>query len=77
MQLIQSEIDRMNAAAKLKGISPEQKAESDRKAWRAWLARYAARLQREAEAGGDSARRVQVMNETNPRWVLHRLICVR
>lgn len=67
MQLIQSEIDRMNAAAKLKGISPEQKAESDRKAWRAWLARYAARLHREAEAGADSVKRVRVMNETNPR----------
>ena len=67
MQLIQSEIERMNAAGKLKGITPEQKTESDRKAWRAWLARYAARLHREAEAGADSTKRVQVMNATNPR----------
>ena len=57
----------MNAADKLKGITPEQKAERDCKAWRAWLARYAARLHREADAGADLEKRVQVMNETNPR----------
>ena len=67
LQLIQSEIERMNTAAKLKDITPEQKAEKDRKAWQAWLARYAARLHREADAGADSEKRVQVMNETNPR----------
>lgn len=67
MQLIQSEIERMNAAAKLKGITSEQKADRDRKAWRAWLARYAARLHREVDAGADSEKRVQVMNGTNPR----------
>ena len=67
LQLIQSEIERMNTASKLKDITPEQKAQSDRRAWQSWLARYAARLLREAEAGLDNGHRVQVMNATNPR----------
>lgn len=68
VQMIQGEVERMNAAAKLQSVTPEQKAQSDRKAWQGWLARYAARLQREAESGADPHKRVQTMNATNPRY---------
>ena len=68
MQMIQAEIERMNASAKLLEVTPEQKAEKDRRAWQAWLARYAARLHREAAAGAHPQKRVQTMNATNPRY---------
>jgi len=48
-------------------VTPDQKAQNDRKAWQGWLARYGARLHREAEAGADPRKRVQTMNATNPR----------
>lgn len=67
MQMIQAEIERMNASAKLQDVTPAQKAQNDRKAWQGWLARYGARLHREAEAGADPQKRVQTMNATNPR----------
>lgn len=67
MQMIQAEVERMSASAKLLEVTPEQKAEKDRKAWQGWLARYAARLHREAAAGADPQQRVHTMNATNPR----------
>ena len=67
LQLIQSEIDRMNTAQKLRDISPAQKAQNDRQAWQGWLPRYAARLQRDADAGATPDERVQTMNAINPR----------
>lgn len=67
MQMIQAEIEQMNASAKLQDVTPDQKAQNDRKAWRGWLARYGARLHREAEAGADPHKRVETMNATNPR----------
>ena len=67
MQMIQAEVERMNASAKLLEVTPEQKAQGDRKAWQGWLARYAARLHREAEAGARPQQRVHTMNATNPR----------
>ena len=67
LQMIQAEIERMNAAGRLLDVTPQQKADSDQKAWQGWLSRYRARLQREAAAGADSAERIQVMNATNPR----------
>lgn len=67
LQLIQSEIDRMSTAQKLRDITPEQQAQSDRKAWQGWLARYAARLQRDADAGANHDERVKAMNAINPR----------
>ena len=65
--MIQAEIERMNAAGRLLDVTPQQKADSDRKAWQGWLNRYCARLQRASAAGADAAERVQVMNATNPR----------
>ena len=67
MQMTQAEIERMNASAKLQDVTPDQKAPNDRSPWRGWLARYGARLHREAEAGADPHKRVQTMNATNPR----------
>ena len=65
--MIQGELDRMQASAKLASVTPEQKAQSDRKVWHAWLMRYAARLHTEAQASADPQERTQVMNATNPR----------
>lgn len=73
-QMIQAEIERMNASAKLQDVTPAQKAQNDRKAWQGWLARYGARLHREAEAGADPQKRVQTMNATNPRYILRNWI---
>ncbi len=75
MQMIQAEVERLNASAKLLDVTPEQKAQSDRKAWQGWLARYGARLHRQAQAGADPHKRVQIMNATNPRCDIKHL-CV-
>lgn len=72
VQMIQAEIDKMQKAAKMKQVTPQQKAEQDRSAWQAWLKRYGARLQQEAQAGADPEKRVQAMNSTNPRSVTQR-----
>lgn len=68
--MIQAEVERLNAAARLRDVTPEQKAAKDRSAWQAWLKRYGARLQQEAQAGASPEERVQTMNTTNPRWAL-------
>lgn len=67
--MIQAEVDKMQKASKLKKVTPQQKAEQDGSAWQAWLKRYGARLQQEAQAGADPQQRVQAMNGTNPRSV--------
>ena len=65
--MVQAEVDKQNKAAKLADVTPEQKKQQDRTAWQAWLKRYGARLQQEAQAGSDPHNRVQAMNTTNPR----------
>ena len=57
----------MRQAEELARVGPAAKAQSDRKDWSAWLGRYRARLQQEADAGASPVTRVDLMNSTNPR----------
>lgn len=67
---IKQELARSQAAAKWRATTQQQKAEKDAAAWRSWLTRYGARLEREAAKGGSVSERVRAMNAANPRVVL-------
>ena len=66
----------MQRAQKLARVSPDEKAQSDRQSWRAWLGRYKARLQQEADAGASPHTRMELMNGTNPRCAHQRCLLV-
>jgi uncharacterized protein YdiU (UPF0061 family) len=65
--MLQQEARRMQRAEELGRLDPATKARSDRQRWHAWLGRYRARLQQEADAGASPRMRVDLMNATNPR----------
>jgi hypothetical protein len=69
-QAVAADLARLERADALKGQGAAAKAATDRSAWAAWLARYAARLRVEAAAGADGAARIASMNAVNPRYVL-------
>jgi len=69
-QTLNSELEKARNAERLKSVTPEAKAASDRRAWSQWLQRYGRRLAKEAAAGADPHERVRVQNSTNPRFVL-------
>lgn len=57
----------MQRSEELARLDPAAKARLDRQRWHAWLNRYRARLQQEANAGASQRTRVELMNATNPR----------
>eukprot|EP00983_Pelagomonas_calceolata_P077034 1153694-Pelagomonas_calceolata.AAC.1 len=67
LQTLNSELEKARNAERLKSVTPEAKAASDRRAWSQWLQRYGRRLAKEAAAGADPHERVRVQNSTNPR----------
>ncbi|XP_055336014.1 protein adenylyltransferase SelO, mitochondrial-like [Paramacrobiotus metropolitanus] len=67
---LQREMEMIQKAEELKGLTPEKKKESDRKLWMEWLGKYADRVGQEDPNGN----RVQIMNSTNPRIVLRNFI---
>ncbi len=70
VQAVAADLAHLERADALKGQGAAAKAATDRSAWAAWLARYAARLRAEAAAGADGAARIAAMNAVNPRYVL-------
>lgn len=69
MQSIQRDVARLQRSEQLSKLDPAVKAQTDRQRWTAWLRRYQARLQQEADAGAEPQRRISAMNSTNPRCV--------
>ncbi len=67
LQMLQRESKRLQQQAELGKVSAEDKAAKDKQRWDAWLARYHARLQLEANAGASAPERVSAMNSVNPR----------
>ncbi len=69
-ELVRAEIDRSERFDELKGITAEQKQESDRRAWANWFKRYAERVRQDA-VDRDSAeyrtKRLEMLNANNPR----------
>lgn len=69
-EFVKRESARAAAAAKWRSMQPEEKQAADEAAWRAWLAKYLARLGREKRAGALEEQRWVLMNRSNPRIVL-------
>jgi hypothetical protein len=67
-QMVKQELQKLDRAAELRKVTPEEKAGKDRQLWAAWLQRYGRRLQAEADAGAAQEERAAVMLATNPRW---------
>ena len=67
LQLLQRESKRLQQQQELREVSAEDKAAKDKQKWKAWLARYHARLQLEASAGASAPERVKAMESVNPR----------
>lgn len=67
MQRIQYESKRLQRYEQLQKMSAQEKAQTDQQKWRAWLARYHARLQLEADAGASASNRMTAMKSVNPR----------
>lgn len=67
LQMLQRESKRLQQQAELGKVSAEDKAAKDKQKWNAWLARYHARLQLEANAGASAPERLNAMNSVNPR----------
>lgn len=67
LQLLQRESKRLQQQQELRKVSAEDKAAQDAQKWKAWLARYHARLQLEANAGASAPERVKAMKSVNPR----------
>ena len=70
LQAVAAELKRLQRSEALAQQSEADRMAANRRAWQAWLARYAARLRTEAAAGADAARRRVVMDGVNPRYVL-------
>ncbi|GAX75938.1 hypothetical protein CEUSTIGMA_g3381.t1 [Chlamydomonas eustigma] len=69
-QAIARDIERHKRAEEIASTCEDVRLEQDTRIWTSWLQKYEERLRREAEAGAINRERVQVMNATNPRFVL-------
>ncbi|XP_029646876.1 protein adenylyltransferase SelO, mitochondrial isoform X1 [Octopus sinensis] len=72
------ELERIENARKLADRSQEEKEQSDKTEWKAWLEQYLQLLQTEASEEDDlegfCKKRVHLMNSVNPRFVLRNYI---
>ena len=59
---------------RLEGLSPKDKVDHDRRRWSAWVERYVARLDVDADVNADWAARLSGMREHNPTFVLRNWI---
>lgn len=64
----------------LQDLTDEQKKQSDREKWQSWLEMYKTRLEKECEGLKEdeieelSRKRKELMNSTNPRFILRNYI---
>ncbi|XP_019864467.1 PREDICTED: selenoprotein O-like [Amphimedon queenslandica] len=73
-EMIKNELTKINNMEKVKKTTVEEKRKTDRETWLTWLALYRSRLGREytddMEIDKLQEKRVEVMNNANPRFVL-------
>ncbi|XP_065891251.1 protein adenylyltransferase SelO, mitochondrial-like [Dysidea avara] len=79
VDMIKQEIEKATAIEKLKDVSNEEKEANDRGHWMEWIKLYQDRLKKEikddsASIAEANKRRLQVMKESNPRFILRNYI---
>ncbi|MEW5317624.1 MAG: hypothetical protein WDW38_008907 [Sanguina aurantia] len=70
MKALQQDIDRMTRSKAFSSTTPSEKSAADTRRWGAWLQRYSQRLARDAAAGSTQRQRTELMNRTNPKFIL-------
>jgi uncharacterized protein YdiU (UPF0061 family) len=82
-EMIQAELAKVKLRKELQAMKPEEKRAKDREFWAKWLQNYRSRLARDLAAAGEKfnkkavdaqRERVQIMNQTNPKYVLRNYI---
>ncbi|XP_005102618.1 protein adenylyltransferase SelO, mitochondrial [Aplysia californica] len=77
-QLLSSEMERMGRLQELQDTTAAEVEENNRSKWNEWLDKYSERLKKEEEGVEDRETlgkdRVNVMNSTNPRFILRNYI---
>ncbi|XP_072173482.1 protein adenylyltransferase SelO, mitochondrial-like [Diadema setosum] len=79
-ETLMKEVRRMERSKELLSLTAEKKRSDDTAAWSTWLESYRTRLEKEVEGiEGDelvemNRKRVEVMNATNPRFILRNYI---
>ncbi|XP_038046390.1 protein adenylyltransferase SelO, mitochondrial-like [Patiria miniata] len=78
---LMKELERMEKAKELENLTREEKTQTDKAKWEAWLSSYRGRLAKETDGlDGESAlkefsqKRVETMNASNPRFILRNYI---
>ncbi|PIK54361.1 Selenoprotein O [Apostichopus japonicus] len=76
----QKQMEKMEKMEEIRNLTDDDKKKSDKEKWEAWLQKYSERLEREEEGLSKeevedlNMRRVDMMNKTNPKFILRNYI---
>ncbi|KAJ8036388.1 Selenoprotein O [Holothuria leucospilota] len=76
----QKQMEKMEKSKEIRDLTDEQKKQADREKWQSWLEMYKTRLERECEGLKEdeieelNRKRKELMNNTNPRFILRNYI---